>query len=123
MRIMANVDGPIYDLALTGDWESEPTRPYTTSTLGKTLADQGFIHCSFRTQVQQIADVVYRGRTDTVLLELDPARLTASIRVENLDGGDEVFPHIYGPINRDAVVKSTPLRVGADGRLDVAVAL
>ena len=58
------VEGPIYHLALKADWESEPSDPYSTSTLGRTLADVGFIHCSFRTQVQQVADMAYRGRSD-----------------------------------------------------------
>lgn len=117
------IDGPIYHLALTGDWESDAGGPYTTSTLGRSLAEQGFVHCSFRDQVQQIADLVYRGRPDVLLLELDPALLAAAVQVENLDGGEQSFPHIYGPINRDAVVKVTPLRALEDGRLDVADAL
>ncbi|MDT7713633.1 MAG: hypothetical protein QOG46_2486 [Pseudonocardiales bacterium] len=117
------VEGPIYHLALTGDWESEPSRPYTTSTIGKTLEEQGFIHCSFRAQVQQIADMAYRGRRDVVLLEIAPTLLTATIQVESVDGSDEAFPHIYGAINRDAVVNATHLRVLGDGRLGVADAL
>ena len=117
------VDGPIYHLALAGDWESDPNTPYAMSTLGKSLAQQGFIHCSFREQVQQIADMVYRDREDVVLLEIDPARLTAPIQVEALCADGQAFPHIYGPINRDAVVNVTPLHMLVDGRLDVADAL
>jgi uncharacterized protein (DUF952 family) len=117
------IEGPIHHLALRGDWESDPSEPYTTSTLGKSLAGQGFVHCSFGEQVQRIADLVYRGRDDVLLLELDPARLTVPIRIENLDGGEQSFPHVYGPINRDAVVKVTALRVLDDGRLDVGPAL
>lgn len=115
--------GPIYHLALSADWESEPTRPYSTSTIGMTLADAGFIHCSFPAQVQQVADMAYRGRCDVLLLEIDPARLTSKIEVENLDGGDEAFPHIYGPIDRDAVIRVTPLRLLKDDRLAVADAV
>jgi uncharacterized protein (DUF952 family) len=117
------LEGPIYHLALRGDWEAGAERPYTISTLGKSLAEQGFVHCSFREQVQQIADLVYRGRDDVLLLELDPARLTAPIHVESLDGGAQSFPHVYGPINRAAVAKVTPLHVLDDGRLDVEHAL
>lgn len=117
------VDGPIYHLALTGDWESDPSGSYVTSTLGKSLAEQGFVHCSFREQVQQVADMVFRDRRDVLLLKIDPARLTATIQVENLHGGHEAFPHIYGPVNRDAVVKVTPVPMLGDGRLDVVRAL
>ena len=116
------LDGPIYHLALAEDWEHSPSTSYTTSTLGRTLAEQGFIHCSFRHQVQQIADLVYRGRPDVVLLEIDPARLGAAVQVEGAHGAEE-FPHIYGPLNREAVVKVTPLDIRVDGCLDVANAL
>jgi glutathione S-transferase len=114
------VRGPIYHLALAEDWERDPASTYATSTLGRSLAEQGFVHCSFGQQVQQIADMVYRGRRDVLLLKIDPARLVAKVRVENLDGGRDLFPHIYGPVNRDAVVKITPVGMLEDGRLDVA---
>jgi uncharacterized protein (DUF952 family) len=86
--------------------------------LGVALSDQGFIHCSFRHQVQHIADLVYRERDDVLLLKIDPDRLSARVKVEMLRDGDESFPHIYGPLNRQAVVKTSRLRLLADGRLD-----
>jgi uncharacterized protein (DUF952 family) len=113
----------IYHLAVAEDWGRDEDAAYATSTLGVTLEEHGFIHCSFPDQVQQIADVVYRGREDVLLLRIDPASLTSPVRVENLDRGDNSFPHIYGPLNRDAVTSVTPLDVLADGRLDVAGAL
>lgn len=104
------MDGdPIFHLALAADWDRDPTGPYETSTLGVSLAEQGFIHCSFRHQVGKIADLVYQGRQDVVLLEIDPALLGAPVKVEDLDGIGDAFPHIYGPLNRDAVVKVTAL--------------
>ena len=117
------VRGLIYHLALAEDWERDPSSRYETSTLGHSLADVGFIHCSFREQVQRIADLVYRGRSDVLLLEIDRGRLIADVRVENLEGGSDAYPHIYGELNRDAVVAVTPLAVRDDGRLDVAIAL
>jgi uncharacterized protein (DUF952 family) len=103
------LDEPIYHLAIRADWDADPDAPYTMSTLGRTLDEQGFIHCSFRGQVRSTADRFYRGRDDVVLLTIDPSRITAPIRVENLEGGDEHFPHIYGPLPREAVVDVTPL--------------
>jgi len=113
----------IYHLALAEDWGHEAPDDYTTSTLGRSLADQGFIHCSFREQVQQIADLVYRGRSDVLLLEIDRSRLDAAVKVEPPDGGSDCYPHIYGPINRDAVVRVARVNVGKNGRLDIASAL
>ena len=106
-----------------GDWQRAPEKDYDISTLGVSLADQGFIHCSFRHQVQQIADVVYRGRDDVLLLRIDPDRLSARVVVEAPREGDDAFPHIYGPLNRQAVVESSRLRLLADGRLDAGGAL
>lgn len=93
--------------------------PYRRSTLGKSLADEGFIHCSFATQVETIAELVYRGRTDVVLLVIDPSRLGAEVRVENLDGGEGLFPHIYGELPIDAVTHAHELPLGENGRLIV----
>jgi glutathione S-transferase len=113
------VQGPIYHLALFDDWMRDTSSAYATSTVDKSLEQVGFIHCSFVEQVQLIADGVYRDRPDVLLLQIDPGRLAAQLRVENLEGGDDAFPHIYGPLNRDAVIAVTPVEVLADGRLDI----
>jgi glutathione S-transferase len=103
---------PIYHLALRGEWDSCVTRGhYDRSTLGQSLDEVGFIHCSFAHQVQGTADRFYAGREDVVLLMIDPSRLSADVRIESL------FPHIYGPLPMDAVTTVTPLAVGDDGCL------
>ena len=75
----------------------------------------GFVHCSTRDQVIKVADARFRGQTDLVLLCIDTDRVTAPIRYENLEGGQELFPHIYGEINTDAVVQVVEFEPGADG--------
>ena len=94
----------IFHLALVSDWERSAPDDYTTSTIGASLVDQGFIHCSFAHQVDETADRLYEGRDDVVLLEIDPDQLTATVKV------DDGFPHIYGVLNRDAVVLVAPFR-------------
>lgn len=102
----------LYHLAVAGDWDR--ARPeYRGSTLGRTLEEEGFVHCSTAGQVQDTADRFYRGRSDVVLLTIDPARVDADIRVE---GG---FPHVYGPLPTAAVVAAAPVPLGDDGRLQV----
>ena len=74
------------------------------------LAAAGFIHCC---EERQLAWVVLRhfpGRTGLLLLRIDPARLDADVRYENLEGGSELFPHVYGAIPVSAVVDVSPLR-------------
>jgi len=79
------------------------------------LAEEGFIHCSTFAQLEATANRVFRGSGDLLLLELDPAKLTAPLKWERAtDVGDE-FPHIYGPLNLDAVLGTRPLPEGPDG--------
>jgi uncharacterized protein (DUF952 family) len=80
----------------------------------------GFIHCSFVAQVGKIADLIYRGRPDVLLLEIDPSLIHSEIRSENLEGGDDLFPHIYGELPPNAVVRVQPIPLHADGTLNLS---
>lgn len=86
---------------------------------GDTLASDGFIHASLSHQVLTVAERFYAQVPDLVLLVIDPARTRAEIRYEpGSSAGDnpaERFPHLYGPLNLDAVVAVAPLLRGADG--------
>ncbi len=80
-----------------------------------TLASQGFIHCSTRAQVAAVANRMYRGQHGLVLLEIDSRRVQPEIRYENLEGGAELYPHIYGPLNLEAVEKVIEFEPRPDG--------
>ncbi len=82
---------------------------------GDTLGSEGFIHCSTAQQVLPVANLLFQGRVDLVLLTIAPEQVQAEIRYENLEGGTELFPHIYGPLDRAAVVSVETLKAGADG--------
>lgn len=99
----------IFHIATAADWRRTlETGTYTTSTVGVTLAEEGFIHASRRDQVQGVFDRYYAGLgEDLVLLTIDPARLESEVRVDPV--GDDSYPHVYGPINRTAVVDVAPL--------------
>lgn len=95
----------IFHITEPSVWEQAQTDgSYYGSTRGASLGDVGFIHCSFRHQVETVANFLY-GDWDgpLLLLEADPDNISAEIRVENLDGGSEGFPHIYGPLPTNAV--------------------
>ena len=81
---------------------------------GDTLQSEGFIHCSTAEQVLSVANAIFRGRADLVLLTISAERVEVEISY-NLEGRVELFPHLYGPLNRDAVVSVEPLELGADG--------
>ncbi|RZI84569.1 MAG: DUF952 domain-containing protein [Microbacterium sp.] len=103
-------DGPdelIYHLALVSDWEAaQAAGDYRVSSLGVTLEQEGFLHASRADQWEGVKQRYYSDVTDPlVLLVIDPARLTAPLVVEEAPGSGETFPHIYGPLNLDAVVE------------------
>ncbi len=98
------MDRPLFHIATAADWErAQHDGSYRISTLGRHLDEVGFIHLAFAEQVDGVAARFYRDRTDLVLLEIDPARLTAPVRVEKVAGTDERFPHLYGELPVDAV--------------------
>jgi uncharacterized protein (DUF952 family) len=87
-----------------------------------TLATEGFIHCSTAELVHVPANLLARGRTDLVLLEIDETRLAEPPRDEPGDPSDPaspVFPHIYAPIPVAAVVRVHDFPPGADGSFTV----
>lgn len=98
--------GPILHLAIESEWQAavETGTPYDRSTIGVSLAEEGYIHCSFPEQVAATAERYYAGRDDVIVLVVDPARLGSPVVVEDLSGSGQAFPHVYGPIPVDAVV-------------------
>jgi uncharacterized protein (DUF952 family) len=80
----------------------------------RSLEEEGFIHCSTREQVVTVANRFYRGGQGLVLLWLDPRRVDAPIQWED-SGEGEAFPHIYGPLNLDAVVSVQDLPANQEG--------
>ena len=68
------------------------------------LKSEGFIHLSDQQQVAGVLDRYYQSIPDLLLLHIDAAKLTHELRYEEAANGEQ-FPHVYGPINKDAVVE------------------
>ena len=79
------------------------------------LASEGFIHCSTSDQVVRTANRLFRGESGLVLLEIDTDQVGAEIKYENCEGGQENFPHIYGPLDPRSVVRVLEFKPGEDG--------
>lgn len=77
------------------------------------LDEVGFIHCSQPAQIEWVANQYYRGNPDLVLLWINPSRLVSGLRWEEADG--KSFPHIYGPLNLEAVIVVQPYPLGPEG--------
>ena len=102
-------------LCSVGDWAqaqaSGALRP-------ESLDSVGFVHLSTPQQVHLPANRLYRGRTDLVLLQVDPVIVGAPVRWEPGVPGDPeamLFPHLYGPLPVDAVIGVSEYRPGPDG--------
>lgn len=101
----------IFHIATVADWDAARAGGgYTTSTRGRTLAEEGFIHASRGDQWQGVRDRFYADVTEPlVLLVIDTDRLTSPVVEEPVADSAETFPHVYGPIDVDAVVQTIPL--------------
>lgn len=63
----------------------------------------GFIHCSTKNQVITVANKYFLNSNHLILLEIDENKLTVEVKYENLEGGQDLYPHIYGEIPFSAI--------------------
>jgi len=82
---------------------------------GDTLDSQGFIHCSTFQQVIRVANALYHEQRGLVLLCITSDRVQSEIKYESA-GSEELYPHIYGPLNIDAVEKVWDFEPTEDGK-------
>lgn len=90
----------------------------------ESLETEGFIHCSTEQQVIPVAQKYYTGMQNLLLLVIEPALLEPDLKWEPPAEGTpplgvpegDLFPHIYGPINLDAIVKVFDLEASPDGK-------
>jgi len=97
--------------------EAAKVGTYTPAAFGR----EGFIHCSYEPQVAAVANRLFRGKDDRVVLEIDPLLVGCPIVEENLEGGQELFPHIYGRLTMSAVVRVLPFHPDRDGFFEFPV--
>jgi uncharacterized protein (DUF952 family) len=81
------------------------------------LDAEGFIHCSTPLQVVRTANAFFTGELGLVLLCIDSDRVQPEIRYEIADG--DRFPHIYGPLNLDAVTQVVDFEPNLDGKFEL----
>ena len=114
-------DHYLFHLAPRSQWEDTQHRE---AYRAETLESEGFIHCSTIHQVLPVADALFRGRQDLVLLLIDSSKVLvplvyeAGASVEGTPVGEpsERYPHLYGPLNREAVLNVYDLLPDAQGQ-------
>ncbi len=91
--------------------EAQQQGQYTADS----LSTEGFIHCSTPAQVVYVANERFRGRTDLILLVITSQLVRPPVVYEDCYETGQEFPHIYGPLNLDAVTQILPFPPDADG--------
>lgn len=110
---------PLWHIAHRADWDAARAEGvYLWSTRGRTLGEEGFIHCSYPHQVGLVARSFYADDPEPlVVLEIDRSLLgSTKVRVDDVGGGLS-FPHLYGPLPTAAVVLVRALAFDDDGAL------
>jgi uncharacterized protein (DUF952 family) len=85
------------------------------------LESEGFIHASTFDQVVRVANAFYAGQGGLVLLCIDTKRLRSPLLWEKAADVDDTFPHIYGPLNTDAVVEVLTFEPDESGQFTLPV--
>jgi uncharacterized protein (DUF952 family) len=116
---MAFTPGALVHLCGATDWSEARTRGAIdpAGDPARSAASR-FIHLSTPEQVHLPANRLYRGRTDLVLLHIDPALLDSPVRWEPGTPADPeamLFPHLYGPLPVGAVIRVSGYRPAPDG--------
>lgn len=91
----------IYHIATSEDWN---LHHLSAIYVPAGYATEGFIHCSTHEQVPGVLQRYYAGVNDLILLHIDETKLSAELKFEEATN-KELFPHVFGPINKNAIVK------------------
>jgi len=90
----------IYHVVLPAVWERFKTKP---SYQPDSLATEGFIHCSYASQLEGVLERYYGGVEKVLILTIETDKLLSKL-VKEPSTNDELFPHIYGRLNINSVV-------------------
>ena len=96
----------IYHITTKQHWKSAQEKGFFDET---SLHTEGFIHNCTDAQVAGVLERFYKGKTDLLLMHIDETKLDAELKYELAPSVNELFPHVFGNINLNAVVKITEL--------------
>ena len=85
--------------------------------------EEGFIHCSYLAQVLDVANLRFAHQAGLVLFEIAASRLDCAVVEENLEGGEELYPHIYGQLPMSAVIAVHEFPCDGEGNFEFPEAL
>jgi uncharacterized protein (DUF952 family) len=91
----------LHHIVLPASWEEQKDKEFYEH---QSLRTEGFIHCSYAGQLDAVLGRYYSGAERILILHIDPELLTSKL-IEEASTGGEIYPHIYGKINRGAIVE------------------
>ena len=91
----------IYHVTNASEWTQAQAKGFYESA---SLKEEGYIHCSHLEQVQGVLERYFSGKNNLVKLHIDTDKLTSQFIYDWSRSNADTFPHVYGPINLDAVV-------------------
>jgi uncharacterized protein (DUF952 family) len=91
----------IYHVTTAAEWKTALEKGAYESAA---LAEEGFIHCSLEEQVAGVLERYFADKTNLVKLVIDTDKLNSQFIYEWSPSTTDTFPHVYGPINTDAVI-------------------
>jgi uncharacterized protein (DUF952 family) len=96
----------IYHVTTQAQWDLARKKGFYEAD---TLAKEGFMHCSTENQVAGVLERYYKGQTGLVKLTIQKDKVERPLVFELAGSINEVFPHIHGTLNLDAVVEVTEI--------------
>lgn len=96
----------IYHITTKKEWE---TAVLNNEYQPLAFAKEGFIHCCIERQIEGVLDRFYKGQTKLVQLKIEKKKVQRPVLFELAQDLNELFPHIYGPLNLDSVLEVTDL--------------
>ena len=96
----------IYHITTLSRWKASVIKGFHESD---SLTSEGFIHASDSHQVKGVLERFYQNQNDLLLLHIDETKLTSVLKYEMAPSINELFPHIYGSINIDAVTETSSI--------------
>jgi uncharacterized protein (DUF952 family) len=101
----------IYHITTLADWQRQAT---AATYEAESLDTEGFIHLAYDHQVDGVLNRYYRNVPSLLLLHVDPTQLSAELKHEAATN-NELFPHLYGPIDKVAIVEVEKLTMNDEG--------
>jgi len=104
----------IYHLALKKSWKKQLKEGYYKPD---SLHKQGFIHASSWKQIRATYNRHFSRPNQLLIIVIDPLKVNSEIKYEISSEGDQLYPHIFGPLNQNAISKIETVRLDSEGNL------